>query len=52
MAAEIVGGPAEGGAEVGAANVADKEGVAGEYGVRFCCAFARSKTKIEIDSMV
>ncbi len=35
MAAEFLGGPAEGGAEVGAADVADEEGVAGEDGVGF-----------------
>ena len=33
VATEFVGGPADGGAEVGAADVADKEGVAGEDGV-------------------
>ena len=33
VAAELLGGPAERGAEVGAADVADEEGVAGEDGV-------------------
>jgi hypothetical protein len=33
VAAELLGGPAEGGAEVRAADVADEEGVAGEDGV-------------------
>ena len=35
VAAEIVSGPAERGAEVGAAYVADEEGVSGENGVGF-----------------
>jgi len=33
--AELSGGPAEGGAEIGSADIADEEGVAGEDGVRF-----------------
>jgi hypothetical protein len=34
MAAELIGSPAEGCAKVGAAHVADEEGVAGEHGIR------------------
>ena len=39
VAAKIVSGPAERGAEVGAANVADEEGVSGEDGVGFVGIF-------------
>ncbi len=53
MAAEILCRPAERGAQIGSADIADEERVSGQDGIRFICDFFYpSKIRIEIDSIV
>ena len=50
--AEILGSPAKRRPQVRAADVSDKKSVSGENGMWFAASFWRSKTRIEMDSIV